>query len=78
VRDAKSLQELNDRLPKFGEVVRGPKRARLRNFMGLGKPVYLRWDLNRAAIEDQIFEIQIGKETARLDWEEVLHYLRDV
>lgn len=76
-RKAKDLSELNKILPKFGDVVRGRKRARLRSMGGNQTPVYLEWDLNQDSIQDQVFKMRIGDQEAYIDYEEFLHFARD-
>ena len=61
---ANSLREVRDR--GYG---------RLRNY-GNGKPVHMKWNINRSAEKDTVFKLQIGSETAYLDAEEVQKFLR--
>lgn len=50
--------------------------APLKNYTANGLPVALRWDLNKAANRDKMFELRIGDNVAILDLEELLSYTR--
>lgn len=50
--------------------------APLKNYSANGKSVGLRWELNKAANVDKMFELRIGKEKAIIDLEEFLSYSR--
>lgn len=50
--------------------------AKLVSYGGRRPSVAMRWDLSRAAKQDQIFELQIGSERALVSAEEILRYLR--
>lgn len=70
----KDLSELNKRLPKFSEVVDAGK-GRIKNY-GNGPTVEICWGWNDAVKREQMVEIRIGKESAIIDTEELLHYTR--
>lgn len=75
MRKAKDIKELHN-LPRFQKVVKQPI-AYLRNH-AKGGSVRIRWDLNDVSKRDQIIEIKVGSEVARIDKQELMHYLRAV
>lgn len=65
-------------LPTLKEVLEKTPKARVKSYAGNHDHITLSWDLNRAAIADQMFEIRIGKERAVVNAEELRHYMRAV
>lgn len=78
----KNMRRLRE-LPKFGEVIH-KQTARIRDYSGRNKSVHIEWDLNAAAIQEQVFKIVIedkkkhDKVEILLDKQELMHYLRAV
>lgn len=54
---------------------RDSKSAQLHSFGGAGK-VTMAWDLNDASIRDQVFMLNVGKETTYISAVELQKYLR--
>jgi predicted transcriptional regulator len=55
---------------------KGVCHAELKNYLGNGNVLTLRWNLNQSATRDHIFAMTIGDKTAYIDLEELLSYTR--
>lgn len=75
-RTAKDMSVVRRTLP-FAKAFREKTSVGLlKNYAGTGLPVRMRWNLNKEATRDRMFELKIGDHTAIIDLEELLSYTR--
>lgn len=75
-RTEKDMSAVRRTVPFAAALKKGISHAELKNYLGNGNMLTLRWNLNKEATRDHIFEITIGDSKAYVDLEELLSYTR--
>jgi len=75
-RTAKDMSVVRKTIPFAVAIKKGTQKADIKNYLGNGNMVTLKWNLNKEATRDRIFSITINDQEAFVDLEELLSYTR--